>query len=100
MGIVTQTFYAASCDLCGFVDREGDYVFWSSLEDAIEVAVDSDWKLIQGSNGRSFLFCPDMVTHFEWACDTGRACESCGSTEMEELWAGNCEECWCKAIQA
>ena len=56
--ILEEIFYAVQCDNCGKVCECNDTLFWDDKSQALCVAQDSDWEVIDGDN-----ICPDCYTY-------------------------------------
>lgn len=54
--ILIKTFYACKCDRCGVIHDESDIAYWSSEDDAIQNATDSDWHY---DSNKGKAYCPD-----------------------------------------
>ena len=76
--IVANTIYRARCDLCGAPDW-----FRGASRESVERAL-GRWWLVAG---------PLTI------CDRHGDLEECPCGASGQMWAGNCEDCWSRAME-
>jgi hypothetical protein len=82
----TKPFYAVTCDYPGCTNRDdsGEYQWWGEQEDAIDAALDGDWK-IEDTEPRenARLFCEEHshLPYTHWLSDENPGPMSSGDEE-------------------
>ena len=96
MAIETIPMFKGICDdpLCkASPSDEGDYFCWSSVDQVISDAQDSDWYTATAEDGSQVLFCESHTP----SCDC-KGCDGCDKGCKVLLrgddWGKKCEDCF------